>query len=306
MILVDTGPGKDPYTHAALEEYLVRQYGDSGEDLLLLYINTPCVVVGKNQSICRELNFAYLRAGKTIVRRLSGGGSVYHDPGNLCFAFISRHHDSKVNNYALFNAPVVAALRKAGIEVSASPRNDLLWQGRKVSGNAQFTNRKAILSHGTLLVNTDLGQLRAALQENSFAVRSRAVASVRSSVANLAAAGTGIKTAAALKDWLLAELPVSGRRILSAAEWQAIDELAAQKYRSMDWIWGRNPYTVVTKTGGPEITSENGRILSITEDGWQVLPGLSGCYYHYQELKQALAALLTDAQEQAEWLERLF
>ena len=195
MILIDHRGNSDPYINAAIEEYMVREMDTSGQDYLLLYINAPCVVVGKNQSIYKEVNVDYLRSGKPLIRRISGGGTVYHDEGNLCFAFLTAFDEKKVNNYRHFNQPIVDALQKAGIDAQFNKRNDILWEEKKISGNAQFTDRKNILSHGTLLVNADLDRLRSALKPNAYEVESKAVSSTRSSVLNISERSDRFKTA---------------------------------------------------------------------------------------------------------------
>jgi lipoate-protein ligase A len=164
VILLELPEHQSPYFYAAAEEWLVRN-ASFADVVLIVYVNQPCVVIGKNQCLWSEVNWNYIFDEQSIiVRRVSGGGTVYHDQGNLCFSFISAFDEQKVNNYRWFNQPLVDALGKMGIEATFSPRNDILFQGKKISGNAQFTNRKNILSHGTLLFQADLAQLRLALK----------------------------------------------------------------------------------------------------------------------------------------------
>lgn len=263
MILIKLPHSTNPYIHAAAEEFIVRNLLPGNEDKVMLYINSPCVVVGKNQCIYREVNHEYLREHKPVVRRISGGGTVYHDEGNLCFALLSKFDNNKLNNYPYFNQPIVDVLKQAGIDATFSSRNDILWQGKKISGNAQFTDRKNILSHGTILVNANLTNLRYALKENLFSVETKAVASVRSSVKNISDGGT-IQTAEQLRELLLANLPISNTITFSDAEWQIIIEKAYTKFKSNEWTWGRNPHTIITK-GDLIIEIENGIIIKSTK-----------------------------------------
>lgn len=281
MILIDQRDHHDPYLNAAMEDYLVRTLVPGDEMYVMLYINDASVVVGKNQSIYKEVNFDYMRRGGTVVRRLSGGGTVYHDPGNLCFAFICAFDDRRVNNYAYFNQPIVDALHAAGIDAEFNKRNDIIWQGKKISGNAQFTDRKNILSHGTLLVNTDIEALRRALRKNEFEIESKGVASVRSTAMNISDSSDRFKDAAALRDYLLSSLPVSEKRELSASEWQEVYG-TAEKYRSAAWLWGRNPYTKIS-LDGITLEIEDGVITNITSED-SSLQSLVGKAYRYDVL----------------------
>ena len=243
---------------------MVRHMKPGHEAFVMLYINTPCVVVGKNQCIYREVNFEYLRSSNPVVRRISGGGTVYHDEGNLCFAFISKHKDSHVNNYKHFNQPIIDILKKAGIDAQFNDRNDIIWKDKKISGNAQFTDRKNIISHGTMLVNSDLSKLRLALKENPFAIETKAVKSTRSSVMNITEGSDRFKTAQELKEHLLKELPISKTISFPDEEWESIVESANTKFRSFEWIWGRNPLTKITSEN-MMLEIENGIVINSSD-----------------------------------------
>jgi lipoate-protein ligase A len=292
VTLVDNRNTSDPYLNLAIEEYLVREVDCKEDDLVLLYINEPCLVVGKNQSIYKEVNFEYLRNGKLkLCRRISGGGTVYHDRGNLSFSFISKFSEQKINNYKLFNQPVVDALQKAGVNAEMDNRNNILCKGKKISGNAQFTNRKNIISHGTLLFDADLDVLRNCLKENDFKVESRAVGSVRSSVMNIKGLTGDISTAEELKSYLQKELKAEKVLSFTPEQWKEIELSSREKFKSFEWIYGRSPSTTVTK-GEIEIKIDDGVIREIkraTDLIATELTGLIGTKYEYAEVKKALS-----------------
>lgn len=267
----------------------MRHADCSVTDYLLLYINEPCFVLGKNQSIYKEVNFKFLRNQKLLpARRVSGGGTVYHDGGNVNFAFITAFEDKKVNNYNWFNAPLVTALHQAGIPAETDSRNNITCRGKKISGNAQFTNRKNIISHGTLLFNADLHVLRACLAENDFEVETKAVQSVKSSVINIAEISNKFTSATVLLDYISSELTTGKPRTFTEAEWQQIEKLANDKFKTFEWIYGRSPLSVIKKNG-LEIEVEDGKISAIKTA--LKIPDLTGVRYEFESLKTALGNL---------------
>lgn len=287
MILIDHRSNSNPYLNLAMEEYVVRHLKPGAEDMLMLYINTPAVVVGKNQSIYKEVNFGAMHSDDVdLCRRVSGGGTVYHDKGNLCFAFFSAFDESKLNNYRYFNQPIIEVLHKLGIAAEMDERNNILYHGKKISGNAQFTNRQVILSHGTLLFDANMTLLRQCLQPNPFEVSSKAVSSVRSEVTNLKPHLPEFTTAEEWRNYLAKELPISSTYSFSPKEWRAIEDLAKKTYSSPEWIYGRSPKTVIRKEG-VEIVVEDGKILEIKSKK-KDLSFLVGAEYHVKALKKAI------------------
>lgn len=290
MVLVDNRHITDPYINLALEEFLVRHADCTGTDYLLLYVNSPCLVLGKNQSIYKEVNFDFLRSGQLqMARRISGGGTVYHDEGNLNFAFISAFADSKVNNYKLFNEPVIQALRKAGVNATMDERNNIICDEKKISGCSQFTNRKNIISHGTLLFNANLDELRASLRDNPFTVETRAVGSVKSSVMNMAHLTPQFKQVADLKEYLIGEFHPLSTWLLSDKEWEEVETLRNKQYSTYEWIYGRTPLTRIEKNG-VTVVVESGVIATVESDliPPDVLAALPGLRYTFPEIQKAL------------------
>ena len=174
---------KDPRVNLATEEYL---FLNSDDDVFMLWQNEPTVVIGKNQNAFAELNMEYIKENNIhIVRRITGGGAVYHDLGNVNYTFISSKNSHKGIDFEYFTKPILEALSELGLSASLSGRNDILIDGRKISGNAQFTNQNTVLHHGTLLFDSDLSVLSQALKVDEEKIKSKAIKSVRSRVTNI-------------------------------------------------------------------------------------------------------------------------
>lgn len=173
----------DPYRNLAIEEYLFLQ---SDEDVLMLWQNEPTVVIGKNQNAYAELALDVIRErGVHVARRITGGGAVYHDLGNVNFSLISTTKGRDGLDFSAFCAPMIEALATLGICAELSGRNDLLVDGKKISGNAQHASGDRVLHHGTLLFDSDLSVLSSVLHVDEEKLRAKAVRSVRSRVTNI-------------------------------------------------------------------------------------------------------------------------
>jgi len=287
VILVDNRNTNNPYLNLAIEEFLIRTLEIGDEDYLLLYVNDPSIVLGKNQSIYKEVNFEYLRNGTLqLARRITGGGTVYHDPGNLNFSIISKFAEHKVNNYKYFNQPVINALGRAGVEANLDERNNIICKGKKISGSAQFTNRKNIISHGTLLLNAHLQTLRASLKANDFKIETKAVSSVNSSVMNINEVTDRFKSATQLKDFLAQQLMAQSIHQFTGTDWAGIKKLAEEKFESFAWVYGRSPHTRIEKQD-MVVEIEEGLIVSVTGLGFD-FSNLKGTRYEFQSIKKAL------------------
>ena len=173
----------NPYRNLAIEEYLFRK---SREDVFMLWQNEPTVVIGKSQNAYAEIDLDLARArGVHIARRITGGGAVYHDLGNVNYSIVSTSKGKDGIDFAYFCAPMIAALSSLGVKATLSGRNDLTVDGKKVSGNAQHAEGDRVLHHGTLLFNSDLEALSSVLRADEEKLRARAIRSVRSRVTNL-------------------------------------------------------------------------------------------------------------------------
>lgn len=173
----------DPYYNLAVEEYLLY---NSTDDIFMLWQNAPTVVIGKNQNAYAEVNVDVAKQkGIKISRRITGGGAVYHDLGNINYTFITSRDKAKVLDYEYFTKPIINALAQLGLNCSLSGRNDLECNGRKFSGNAQFCTDERILHHGTILFNTDVSEMGSVLKVDKEKLEFKAVKSHKSRVINL-------------------------------------------------------------------------------------------------------------------------
>src|SRR5699024_4922181 len=185
MKFIDNKGITDPYINLALEEYVLRNFGEK-DSFLLFYINEPSIIVGKNQNSIEEINTEYVEANNIkVVRRLSGGGAVYHDEGNLNFSFITKDDGDSFHNFAKFTEPVVRALNEIGVPAELIGRNDLQIEGRKFSGNAQFSTKGRMFSHGTLMLDSEIEHVVSALNVRKEKIESKGIKSIRSRVANI-------------------------------------------------------------------------------------------------------------------------
>lgn len=172
----------NPYYNLAVEEYFFEKTQD---DVFILWQNDKTVVIGKNQNVNCELNFDFVNSSNIkIARRITGGGAVYHDLGNLNFSFICKSGKAGID-FASFCEPIIEALRSFGLDARLNGRNDIEVGGKKISGNAQYTKGGRTLHHGTLLFDTDLSVLSSALSVDEEKLKSKAIKSTRSRVANI-------------------------------------------------------------------------------------------------------------------------
>lgn len=163
MIYLDNEDVLDQAYNFAMEEYALRSL-DENETYFMFYRMKPTIIVGKNQNTLEEINHAFVKEHHIdVLRRLSGGGAVYNDEGNISFSMITKDDGNSFQNFAKFTEPVIRALRKLGVNAELSGRNDIEVNGKKISGNAQFATKGRLYSHGTLLFDVDLSMLEKAL-----------------------------------------------------------------------------------------------------------------------------------------------
>jgi len=299
------GDSTDVYYNLALEEYVLNEL--KGDSYFLLWVNDPCVVAGRHQNMFAEINSRELeQRGIPAARRNSGGGAVYHDRGNLNYSFITDHDPESFAGYDPFLNPLVKALNSLGVPAAKGNICDIAVAGQKISGSAQSIRNRRLLHHGTLLFDADLDALRALLKPAGGVFASKAVASVRSCVANLKDyLGCSVPDMEGFKKALLEALFPQGldRRALSGGEIAAIRELAAGKYAAWEWIYGASPKFTFEKNalflGRPctiQLTVEQGvvrecRLDSATLPGDRVRVALVGQRYGWRNVSKQLQQL---------------
>lgn len=278
MLFIDNRGITDPALNLALEEFALTHF-PADEDYLLFYINEPSIIIGRNQNTAEEINASYVKDnGIHVVRRLSGGGAVYHDLGNLNFSFITKDDGKSFHNYRKFTDPVVAALRGMGVEAELTGRNDIQVGERKISGNAQYASKGRMFSHGTLMFASEIEHVVSALHVNLEKMQSKGVKSIRSRVANISEFLSEPMTIAQFRERLLVSIFGGGdipEYRLSEAEWDAVRKLAETRYRSWDWNYGKSPAFNLRKTKRIEgvgtfdvrLNVESGSIAGLTVYG---------------------------------------
>jgi lipoate---protein ligase len=247
----------DPYFNLAVEEMLMKK---SDKEYFILSINNQSVIIGKHQVANREINTRYVYENEIpVIRRISGGGTVYHDTGNLNFSFISNSETGRQIDFRKYVKPVIDFLSVYGVEAIMQGKNNLCVGGLKISGNSEHVFKNRVLHHGTLLFNSDLTVLSNVLRNEDCCYYSRAVKSISSPVMNINSLLTGIYNTSDLmikmSDYILNSSAKNEVYILSKNENTEAQLIAETKYHSWEWNWAY----------GPEYTFKNVFILNGNE-----------------------------------------
>lgn len=233
-----THENHDPYFNIASEEYLLKQ---TGGYYFYLWINAPAVIVGVNQNAIEEVKLNYVdKEGIKVVRRLTGGGAVYHDLGNLCYTVIAPYNPEE-NGYLKFTAPVIEYLNELGVNARFGGRNDILIEDKKISGNAQTVYNGRVMHHGTILFDTDTNVLSSALNPNKLKMQSKGIKSVRSRVVNVKEFLPNM-TVEQFKTGLKEKfLKVAEEYEFTKNDLDNIEKLVLEKYSKYEWNIGKSP-----------------------------------------------------------------
>lgn len=278
MIILEPDGG-DVYAHLALEEFMLDRLDELGPSLLF-WKSAPAVVIGKNQNPWRECDWTALcRDQVRLARRISGGGTVYHDEGNVNYALILPRATYREDEVL---ALVLEALRQCGLEAGRMNKNSLAVGNRKISGSAFCYRRNAVLHHGTMLLNTDLARLKNYLAASALFIETRAIASIPAQVMNTAMDETTLR--AAWMDVFTSRFGAASYHGLPLASWQSdLDSLRA-RHASQDWLWGHTPafsWRLDLPEGRVSGTAEKGRIVTLQGDHPMVPEWQTSLIHHY-------------------------
>ncbi|WP_408009568.1 lipoate--protein ligase [Pseudalkalibacillus sp. A8] len=311
LLFIDNENITDPRVNLAIEEYALK-YLDINDTYLLFYINEPSIIIGKNQNTVEEINSEYVREnGIHVVRRLSGGGAVYHDHGNLNFSFITKDDGNSFHDFKKFTEPVIKALHRLGVPAELSGRNDILVDGKKISGNAQFSTKGRMFSHGTLMFDSQIENVVSALNVNMDKIKSKGIKSIRSRVTNIREHLDQDMTTEQFKETLLRYLFEEEKEIpqyrLSEEDWEIIRKISAARYQNWDWNYGKSPKFNVKHSHRFEGAGQLDIRLDVVKNTIQackiygdffgvgdvedIESRLIGVRYDYEEIEKALADL---------------
>lgn len=300
-----------PDFNIALEEYCFKQMTQF-DKVFILWINEPSIIVGKNQNTHAEINEKYVQEkGIHVVRRISGGGAVYHDLNNLNYTIISNEdRDSRSFDFKAFSEPVIQTLWELGVEAEFSGRNDITIQGKKISGNAQAYLDGRVMHHGCILFDVDLTVLSKALETSAEVVEAKGVKSVRSRVDNILPNLPQKITVTQFADRILEHMkrkyPEMEAYHFSEEELQAIEKRRQSKFGNWDWNFGTNPVAEIvrerrypagktqvfidTKKGMIEEITFYGTFFGVRSDLTEVEHLLKGVKYNPEEVRKSLSS----------------
>lgn len=305
MIYIETGSA-DPYYNFGLEYYFAAEKM-LPDTVFLFWRTAPTLMVGKYQNVLEEINKPYADAhGIQIVRRMSGGGTIYTDEGGWQFTFI-QHGGAEEIRFHEYIAPVIDALRELGVSAEFNGRNDLTIDGRKFSGNAQYRLGDCVVHHGSLLFSTDIEQMVASTTVDSYKILSKSIKSVRDRVTNIAEHLPAPIGADAFKEAMLRHILRGSTEVyrLTSEDDARIRQLAAEQFAAWDKIYGASPKFNIEKSsrfdGGKiqfRIDVHRGRIdraavygdFFSTVDAETIVAALIGCRYERGEVLEALRA----------------
>ena len=297
-----THDNTNPEFNLASEEYLLKQKDGY---YIYLWVNAPAVIVGINQNAVKEVNLAYTEQnGIKVIRRLTGGGTVYHDTNNLCYTFIAPY-DEKVDNYKKFTAPIIEYLNSIGIKAEFSGRNDITVDGKKISGNAQTVYKDRIMHHGTILLNTDMEVLEKAIRVNQLKIKDKGINSNRARVTNVLQLTDKVKNAKEFKKGLSNHfLKSTSLYQLTEEDINKINLLVKEKYSKFDWNIGASPkgsnyfenkfdfgifeFSFDTEKGKIKNAKITGDFFSV-KDISEFAENLNGKEFKYSEMKKAFS-----------------
>jgi len=302
---------KNPYYNLALEQFVFEKLG-SGDNCFMLWQNSNSIIIGRHQNTLEEIDSDFVREnGITVARRLSGGGAVYHDLGNLNFTFITASDKQKGIDFSAFCEPIRKALCSLGVPVEFSGRNDMTVEEKKFSGNAQYVKDGKVMHHGTILYDSDLQVLSRALKPPSDKIESRGIKSVKSRVTNIRPyMKTDMPIAGfwtALKNYFFDEFDM--REFALAPEHVSeVEELRQNIYSQWSWNYGNSPPFSLRKVRRIEGCGKVEILLDVAKEGIIKNVAFYGDFFGNRELSELgekLAGLHLECNELTAALEKL-
>ncbi|MGX7059616.1 lipoate--protein ligase [Vagococcus humatus] len=241
----------DPRVNLAIETYLMKEV-PVDEPILLFYINEPSIIIGRNQNTIEEINKDYVEEkGIHVVRRLSGGGAVYHDFGNLNFSFIMPDDGNSFRDFAKFTQPIIDALHAMGVEgAKLKGRNDLVIDDKKFSGNAMYATNGRMFAHGTIMFDSDINEVVKALKVRKDKIESKGIKSIRSRVTNIKPylsddyqnmSTIDFRENILLRIFEVEDVSQIKTYELTEKDWEKINHISNDYYRNWDWNYGKSP-----------------------------------------------------------------
>lgn len=306
ILIIIRNLNTNPHFNLACEQYLLDNVED---EIFMLWRNDKTVVIGKNQNAYAEVNTEFVRENNIkVARRITGGGAVFHDLGNVNFTFITSKENADSLNFDRFTAPIIKALGKLGASAEPSGRNDITIDGKKVSGNAQCVYNGRVMHHGTLLYSADMSKVSGALNVDTDKIKSKGIKSIRSRVANIIDYIDKKMDVCDFITFLESQINAPARE-LSSEETEKIHTLCNEKYSTWDWIWGRSKsYSTINRRYFPFglvevcIDTDRGKIANVRIFGdyfgvcdiSEIEKALTGIQYDYSSIINVLSGFNLD------------